>query len=120
EGFLYFIGRHDDMIKTSGYRVSPTEVEEVIYATGLVAEAAAVGMPHPVLGQSVAVAVYTSDQGGSINEKLMAACQRQLPAYMVPDRIAVREEPLPRGPNGKFDRRQLAEELAGLCEKAPS
>jgi acyl-CoA ligase (AMP-forming) (exosortase A-associated) len=120
EGFLYFIGRHDDMIKTSGYRVSPTEVEEVIYATGLVAEAAAVGMPHPVLGQSVAVAVYTSDQGGSINEKLMAACQRQLPAYMVPDRIAVREEPLPRGPNGKFDRRQLAEELAGLREKAPS
>ena len=120
EGFLYFIGRRDDMIKTSGYRVSPTEVEEVIYATGLVAEAAAVGLAHPVLGQSVAVAVYMLDQDGSISEKLLAACQRQLPAYMIPDRIAVREEPLPRGPNGKLDRRRLAEELADLLEKAPS
>jgi acyl-CoA ligase (AMP-forming) (exosortase A-associated) len=120
EGFLYFIGRRDEMIKTSGYRVSPTEVEEVIYATGLVAEAAAVGMPHPVLGQSVAVAVYAPDQDVSISEKLMAACQRQLPAYMVPARIAVRDEALPRGPNGKLDRKQLAEELADMFEKAPS
>ena len=119
EGFLYFIGRHDDMIKTSGYRVSPSEVEEVIYGTGLVAEAAAVGLPHPVLGQSVALAVYTPDQDGSIREKLLTACQRQLPAYMVPASIVVRDEPLPRGPNGKLDRKRLAEELAGLIEKAP-
>ncbi|MGH8641755.1 MAG: acyl-CoA ligase (AMP-forming), exosortase A system-associated, partial [Burkholderiales bacterium] len=53
EGFLYFISRRDEMIKTSGYRVSPTEVEEVVYATGLVGEAAALGIAHPVLGQAI-------------------------------------------------------------------
>ena len=50
EGFLYFIGRRDEMIKTSGYRVSPTEVEEEAYATGLVVDAVAVGVPHARLG----------------------------------------------------------------------
>src|SRR5205823_12142628 len=51
EGFLYFIGRNDDMIKTSGYRVSPTEVEEALYATRLVGEVAAFGVAHAALGQ---------------------------------------------------------------------
>jgi acyl-CoA ligase (AMP-forming) (exosortase A-associated) len=50
EGFLYFVGRRDEMIKTSGYRVSPTEVEEVLYATGLVGECAVFGVAHDVLG----------------------------------------------------------------------
>ena len=45
EGFLYFVSRRDNMIKTSGYRVSPTEVEEVVYASGLVSEAVAIGVP---------------------------------------------------------------------------
>ena len=53
EGFLYFIGRRDEMIKTSGYRVSPTEVEEVIHSTGLVGGVAAIGAPHPRLAQRV-------------------------------------------------------------------
>ncbi len=53
EGFLYFIGRRDEMIKTSGYRVSPTEVEEVVYATRLAGEVAALGIPHPVLGEAI-------------------------------------------------------------------
>ena len=56
EGYLYFIGRRDEMIKTSGYRVSPTEIEEVVYATGLVAEAAAFGVPHAILGHAVVLA----------------------------------------------------------------
>ncbi len=53
EGFLYFIGRRDELIKTSGYRVSPTEVEEEAYATGLVADAVAVGVPHARLGHGI-------------------------------------------------------------------
>src|SRR5205085_4153073 len=60
DGFLYFIGRKDEMIKTSGYRVSPTEIEEVIYATGLVAEAAAFGVAHPTLGQAIALVAAPS------------------------------------------------------------
>ena len=62
EGFLYFIGRRDEMIKTSGYRVSPTEIEEVIYGTELVGEAAAIGVPHPVLGQAI-ILIVTPREG---------------------------------------------------------
>lgn len=118
EGFLYFIGRRDEMIKTSGYRVSPTEVEEIVYATGLVAEAAAVGVPHPVLGQAVVLVVYLPDTNGSAEEQLMSECSLKLPAFMVPARIVVRDAALPRGPNGKFDRRRLAEGLADLFEES--
>ena len=50
EGFLYFVGRKDEMIKTSGYRVSPTEIEEVAYDTGLVRDAVALGVDDPRLG----------------------------------------------------------------------
>lgn len=117
EGFLYFIGRSDDMIKTSGYRVSPAEVEQVIYATGLVEEAAALGLPHDTLGQVVALVVYLPGQAGALRDELLAACQRQLPAYMVPAQITVRDTNLPRDPNGKFDRRQMVRELTENFEE---
>lgn len=114
EGFLYFIGRRDEMIKTSGYRVSPTEVEEVIYATELVGEAAAVGIPHPVLGQAI-VLIVTPRAGANLDtEVLMAACKQQLPGFMLPSRIDLREGSLPRNPNGKIDRKSLAQELQGI------
>ena len=111
EGFLYFIGRRDEMIKTSGYRVSPMEVEEVIYATELVAEAAAVGVPHPVLGQAIAL-IATPRAGIATDEQaLLSACKRHLPAYMLPSRIVFKQGNLPRNPNGKIDRKLLAQEL---------
>jgi len=111
EGFLYFIGRRDEMIKTSGYRVSPMEVEEVIYATELVAEAAAIGVAHPVLGQAI-VLVVTSRTGESLDEEaLLAACKRHLPAFMLPSRIEFKQGNLPRNPNGKIDRKLIAQEL---------
>ncbi|MHA4871530.1 acyl-CoA ligase (AMP-forming), exosortase A system-associated [Duganella sp. PWIR1] len=114
EGYLYFIGRTDDMIKTSGYRVSPAEVEEVVYATGLVTEAAAFGLPHSLLGQTVALVAV----GPKLDsDALMAACKRALPAYMLPSRIDIREQPLPRNPNGKIDRTLLARELAQQPEE---
>jgi acyl-CoA ligase (AMP-forming) (exosortase A-associated) len=116
EGFLYFVSRRDEMIKTSGYRVSPTEVEEVVYATGLVAEAAALGIPHPVLGQAIVV-VATARGGARLDaETLLAQCRRQLPAFMVPARVTVREGSLPRNPNGKIDRKLMAEEMRDLLE----
>lgn len=107
EGFLYFVGRRDEMIKTSGYRVSPTEVEEVVYATELVTEVAAIGVAHPVLGQTVVLVVYGGD---GVVEQLLTACKQQLPAFMVPAQIVVRKEPLPRNPNGKIDRKTLSME----------
>jgi len=110
EGFLYFIGRKDEMIKTSGYRVSPTEVEEVIFASGLVADAAAVGVPHPTLGQAIVVVAAPRDPAVRDTEQLLQICRAQLPAFMVPARIEWRDA-LPRNPNGKYDRARLAVEL---------
>jgi acyl-coenzyme A synthetase/AMP-(fatty) acid ligase len=118
EGFLYFIGRRDEMIKTSGYRVSPMEVEEVIYATGLVAEAAATGVSHPVLGQAIVV-IATPRAGMSPDrEALLTACKLHLPAFMLPSHIEFRQESLPRNPNGKIDRKLLAQELQNAFEES--
>ncbi|MGH6689974.1 MAG: acyl-CoA ligase (AMP-forming), exosortase A system-associated [Gammaproteobacteria bacterium] len=111
EGFLYFIGRRDEMIKTSGYRVSPTEIEEVIYGTQLVGEAAVFGISHPVLGQAI-FAVVTPRPGATLEpDAVIAECRDRLPIYMVPARVEVRPGPLPRNPNGKIDRKALSLEL---------
>ncbi|WP_332671509.1 acyl-CoA ligase (AMP-forming), exosortase A system-associated [Aromatoleum sp.] len=108
DGFLYFISRRDEMMKTSGYRVSPTEVEEILYATRLVGECAAFGVPHETLGQAIAV-VVTAPDGATVDaDRLLAECRARMPAYMVPSRIDVREGPLPRNPNGKIDRKALS------------
>ncbi len=111
DGYLYFISRQDEMIKTSGYRVSPTEVEEVIYATKLVGEAAAIGIPHPVLGQTIVV-IATPREGTNLDtNELLTACKLNLPAFMLPSQIILREDNLPRNPNGKIDRKLLAQEI---------
>ena len=112
DGYLYFVGRSDDMIKTSGYRVSPAEVEEVAHASGLVGEAAALGVPHPVLGQAIALLVTPAPGVELLRDSVLAACRARLPAYMVPLWIEVRADALPRNPNGKIDRPLLARELA--------
>jgi len=110
EGFLYFIGRRDEMIKTSGYRVSPTEIEEEAYATGLVADAVALGIPHPRLGHGIVVVASAPPDGQQDGEALLNTLRRRLPRYMVPLAIEWRES-LPRNPNGKFDRTLLQREL---------
>ncbi|MCZ2440104.1 MAG: acyl-CoA ligase (AMP-forming), exosortase A system-associated [Burkholderiales bacterium] len=109
EGFLYFVGRRDEMMKTSGYRVSPTEVEEVLYATGLVGECVAFGVEHESLGQAIQV-IATAPEGASALdlEALLAQCRQRMPAYMVPHGIEPAAGPLPRNPNGKIDRKLLA------------
>ncbi|MDQ4110806.1 MAG: acyl-CoA ligase (AMP-forming), exosortase A system-associated [Actinomycetota bacterium] len=104
EGFLYFVGRLDDMIKTSGYRVSPTEIEEVAYDTGLVRDAVALGLPDDRLGQRIVLLVTPPAGEAEIEvDRLLTALRRAMPPYMVPSTIDVRSE-LPRSPNGKFDR----------------
>jgi acyl-CoA ligase (AMP-forming) (exosortase A-associated) len=120
EGFLYFVGRRDEMIKTSGYRVSPTEIEEVIYATQRVGECAALGVDHPSLGQAV-VLVATPKDGELLEEaELLAECRSRLPIYMVPAKIKIRQGELPRNPNGKIDRKLLSGEFRSLFAGKPS
>ncbi|PHV32939.1 acyl-CoA ligase (AMP-forming), exosortase A system-associated [Janthinobacterium sp. BJB312] len=112
DGYLYFVGRSDDMIKTSGYRVSPAEIEEVAYASGLVGEAAALGLPHAVLGQAIALLVTPAPGVALQRDSVLAACRARLPSYMVPLWVEIRDGVLPRNPNGKIDRPLLARELA--------
>ena len=109
DGFLYYVGRGDEMIKTSGYRVSPTEVEEVVYASGLVGDAVAVAAPHPALGEGIVLIASPPESGATIDgiDRLLAHCRARMPAYMVPHRVEWLPE-LPRNPNGKFDRPTLA------------
>lgn len=118
DGFLYFVGRRDEMIKTSGYRVSPTEVEEIVYASGLVGDAVAVAAPHPSLGE--AIVLLASPPPGSIassppSDALLAYCRAKMPTYMVPHDVQWLES-LPRNPNGKFDRTGLAGRVRTLFE----
>jgi acyl-CoA ligase (AMP-forming) (exosortase A-associated) len=115
EGFLYFVGRSDGMIKSSGYRVSATEVEEVVLSTGHVADAAAVGVPHEALGQAIVV-VATPAPGKVLDPAaVLAHCRTKLPLFMVPAEIVVRQS-LPQTSSGKIDRMLLARELAGLLQ----
>ena len=102
QGYLYFIGRKDDLIKTSGYRVSPDEVENTLYLFDEIKEAIVIGVPHPVLGQAlVAILVAKSDK---LTEKnVLEACLTLLPNYMLPKHIAF-ENSLPRNANNKFER----------------
>jgi acyl-CoA ligase (AMP-forming) (exosortase A-associated) len=109
EGFLYFIGRRDEMMKTSGYRVSPTEVEEVLYGTKQVGECVAFGVDHPTLGHAIQVIATAADGSANLNvAALLAECRRVMPAYMVPAGVQPMAGPLPRNPNGKIDRKLLA------------
>jgi acyl-coenzyme A synthetase/AMP-(fatty) acid ligase len=109
EGFLYFVGRRDEMIKTSGYRVSPSEVEEILYATRLVSECVAFGVDHAQLGQAIQVIATPPSGVESLDTaSLLAECRRHMPAYMVPSGIEAAAGPLPRNPNGKIDRKLLS------------
>jgi acyl-CoA ligase (AMP-forming) (exosortase A-associated) len=113
EGFLYFVGRRDEMMKPSGYRVSPTEVEEILYATKLVGECVAFGADHPTLGQSIQVIATAPDGGAELDvATLLAQCRIHMPAYMVPAGVTAMSGPLPRNPNGKIDRKLLATQWA--------
>jgi acyl-CoA ligase (AMP-forming) (exosortase A-associated) len=107
EGYLYFIGRKDDMIKTSGYRVSPTEIEAVIYKNNSVEHVAAFGVPHPTLGQAIVAVVSPRAKVIIDTDELMNECKLHLPLFMVPHDIKVIEK-LPKNPNGKIDRKKLS------------
>lgn len=114
DGFLYFIGRQDEMIKTSGYRVSPNEVEEIVTGTGLVEECIAFGVDQDSLGQVIQIivtpAVDNALSDKDLTQALLLSCRARMPAYMVPVGISIRPGPLPRNPNGKIDRKQLRTE----------
>jgi acyl-CoA ligase (AMP-forming) (exosortase A-associated) len=109
DGLLRFRGRDDAMIKVSGNRISPTEIEEAALASGAIADAAAFGLPDERLGQAIVLVAVA--KGDDAEERLSAYLRRELPAHMQPQRIVWKDR-LPVGPNGKLDRTALKAEIA--------
>lgn len=102
EGFLYFVGRRDNQIKSSGFRVSPTEVETALRASGRLRDAAVIGVPDPMLGQRI-VAFVTAADGCEVDpQDLIDFCAGRLPRHMVPKETLLIEA-LPKTASGKID-----------------
>ncbi|MAM41606.1 MAG: acyl-CoA ligase (AMP-forming), exosortase A system-associated [Erythrobacter sp.] len=110
-GLLYFVGRRDAMIKSSGNRISPQEIESAALATGLVAEAVALGVADQRLGQAIHLVVRAAADVPDAEDLLPKALAKELPNFMQPHRIHWRAH-MPLNPNGKIDRTALAQEIA--------
>ncbi|MEM7282778.1 MAG: acyl-CoA ligase (AMP-forming), exosortase A system-associated [Pseudomonadota bacterium] len=110
DGFIYFVGRDDEMIKSSGYRISPDEVEHMLYDLEFVLEAVVFGVPDEELGQAVAVVAVASGEDENPTQALLGACRRNLPAYMIPKHIEWLSD-LPRNANGKINRPLVRQNL---------
>jgi amino acid adenylation domain-containing protein len=118
EGFLYFVGRKDDIIKTRGEKVSPKEVENVLYALPEVKEAAVVGVPDPILGMAVKAVLVVADGARLTTQDVLRHCAARLEDVMVPRIVEFRRE-LPKTTSGKIRRSDVqAEALAGAV-RAP-
>ena len=110
DGLLYFAGRRDAMIKSAGNRISPQEIEEAALATGLVAEAVALGIPDERLGQAVHLVVRAAPGSSDAEQELPRILLKELPNFMQP-RVIHWREAMPISPNGKLDRSGLYQEL---------
>lgn len=112
QGLLYFVGRRDAMIKSSGNRISPAEIEDAATSSGLVAEAVALGVADPQLGQAILLMVRPAavPQPAALIDDLMIALKRELPAFMLPRTVELRSS-FPKNPNGKIDRALLMAEI---------
>jgi amino acid adenylation domain-containing protein len=111
EGFLYFVGRTDDIIKTRGEKVSPIEVENALFAIDGVKEAAVIGVPDEVLGEAIRAYVVL-EEGAELTEgEIVAACRTKLESFMVPRDVLFLDD-LPKTPTGKVRKKSLTESLA--------
>ena len=103
DGFLYFQGRTDDIIKTRGEKVSPLEVEKVIYTVSGVSEVVVLGIPDEILGESIVAVVSLDGAYPSKIDEIQRECVRNLEPFMVPQKIIVLDE-MPKSLNGKIDK----------------
>ena len=102
DGYLYFVGRRDTMIKSSGFRISPTEIEEVLFRSGRLKGAAVIGVPDEMLGQTIKAFVVARDGEHIDAAQLREFCAASMPRHMVPKAIEALDE-LPKTPSGKVD-----------------
>jgi acyl-CoA synthetase (AMP-forming)/AMP-acid ligase II len=104
EGYLWFVSRADAMIKSSGVRVSPTEVEDILYQSKMVRHCVAFGAPSELHGQVVHVIVSPLENSPLDPNELMRYCRKHMPPYMVPHAIYLWPGEMPRTGSGKLDR----------------
>ena len=108
DGFLYFVGRSDDIIKTRGEKVSPIEVENAIFDIDGVKEAAVVGVPDEVLGEAIKAFVVLDEGAALTAQEIIAACRTRLENFMVPGEVVFMDA-LPTTATGKVRRKSLRE-----------
>lgn len=108
EGYLYFIGRKDDIIKTRGEKVSPKEIEAVVYSLPQVAEVAIIGVEDPVLGQAIKAVIVLSKDAVVTEQDILRHCRANLEDFMIPKFIEFREALLPKTGTGKISKRELS------------
>ena len=110
DGYLYFVARKDDIIKSRGEKESPKEVETVLYELPGIREAAVIGVPDPILGMAIK-AVVAADPEARLSERdVIRHCQRRLEDFMVPKMVEFRPS-LPKSDNGKISRSRVAAEV---------
>ncbi len=109
EGYLYFVSRQDDIIKTRGEKVAPKEVEDALYRLDAIAEAAVVGVPDAVLGEVVKAVVVLKDGAELERRDILRACAKELEDFMVPKIVEFRKS-LPKTDSGKIRRNALVEQ----------
>ncbi|MGH9272267.1 MAG: class I adenylate-forming enzyme family protein, partial [Ilumatobacteraceae bacterium] len=111
EGFVFIVDRAKDMIIRGGENVYCVEVEAALFEHPAVTDAAAIGIPHHVLGEEVGAVVHLAPGTTATEDELRSFVGERIAAFKVPVRIWFREGPLPRNPNGKIMKRNLKTEL---------
>jgi len=106
DGYLYFVGRKDDLIKTKGERVSPKEIENILCHHDSVADAAVIGVPDKMLGSAIKAFVVTKSQNSLAQKDILKHCKENMEIFMVPKYVEFIDE-LPKTPNGKIDKKLL-------------
>ena len=111
EGFLYFQGRTDDIIKTRGEKVSPIEIEKIIYKINGVREVAIIGVPDEIMGESIIAFITTHSPNELTKDDILRECVKNLESFMIPQSVLFLHE-MPKSTNGKIDKFELKKKLA--------
>jgi acyl-coenzyme A synthetase/AMP-(fatty) acid ligase len=106
EGFLYFLGRNDDIIKTRGEKVSPVEVENIIYKINGVKEVAVMGVSDAIMGESIIAYITMHDRVQLTEKEVQRECMIYLEPFMIPQKVIFLSE-IPKNSNGKIDKKEL-------------
>lgn len=106
DGFLYFQGRNDDIIKTRGEKVSPVEIENIIYKINGIKEVAVLGVPDVIMGESILVYITLHENIAITEKEIQRECMMHLEPFMIPQRVLFLSE-MPKSTNGKIDKKEL-------------